>query len=124
MTGLVSGVKVFDHLLIHRDYSRVQIRQADGQWRNLRHDDHIDWLLDSDVEFRIKPQTITINGIEVPAPFKPEKGEQYFYLSDEYDGGYAEHKHDSCTIEIAAWRTKEDIEQVISALRNIFTNGI
>ena len=72
------------------------------------------------IRFRLKPRTITINGIEVPAPFEPKKGEKYFYLTDEYDGGYGVHNHDDCTIEIAAWRTEEEIKQVVAALRQIF----
>ena len=30
--------------------------------------------------FRLKPRTITINGIEVPAPFVPKVGEKYYYI--------------------------------------------
>ena len=75
---------------------------------------------DPQFNFRLKQKTITINGIEVPAPFEPKKGEQYFYLTDGCDGGYGVHNHDGCTIEIAAWRTEEEIKQVVAALRSIF----
>lgn len=31
-------------------------------------------------KFRLKPRTITINGIEVPAPFEPKEGERFWHL--------------------------------------------
>ena len=33
-----------------------------------------------DVKFRIKPRTITINGIEVPAPFKQKDGDEVWFI--------------------------------------------
>lgn len=32
-------------------------------------------ILDDNFEFRLKPRTITLNGIEVPAPFEPKQSE-------------------------------------------------
>ena len=72
------------------------------------------------IKFRLKPRTITINGIEVPAPFKPKEGEIYWYITDcEHGYGWAENK-DSARCGIAAWRTEEEIKQVVAALRQIF----
>ena len=72
-------------------------------------------------KFRLKPRTITINGIEVPAPFEPKVGEEYWFIADYISSAY------SCTQEgtginssIGKWRTEEEIKQVVAALRQIF----
>ena len=77
------------------------------------------------VKFRLKPRTITINGVEVPAPFEPEYSEKYFYLNlqreclyaaKEFNGNYS----DNSAVELGAWRTEEEIKQVVEALRSVF----
>ncbi len=74
------------------------------------------------VFFRIKPKTILINGVEVPAPFTPKEGERYFFISTNADAGYQE----STTVkwskypQFGAWRTSEEIKQVVAALRKVF----
>ena len=74
-----------------------------------------------DVKFRLKPRTITINGIEVPAPFEPKDGEdcRCYYISTTFKHGfdwYHSTHHESNKI---AWRTEEEIKQVVSALRSV-----
>ena len=77
-------------------------------------------------KFRLKPRTITINGIEVPAPFEPKVGEGYFYLNAKYKVGYSKTmreplcNQDNKNIENGAWHTEEEIKQVVAALRQIF----
>ena len=82
-----------------------------------------------DVVFRLKPHTILINGIEVPAPFEPKNGEDFYYLdctSDNY-GGWAKTSWRNVESDsfknntvFGAWRTEEEIKQVVEALRSIF----
>ena len=68
----------------------------------------------------IKPRTITINGIEVPAPFEPKEGETYWYITDSECGyDWVENK-EGCRVGIAAWRTEDEIKQVVAALRQVF----
>ena len=73
-------------------------------------------------QFRLKTRTITINGIEVPAPFEPKVGEGYFYLNAKYKVGYSKTmreplcNQDNKNIENGAWRTEEEIKQVVAAL--------
>lgn len=75
-------------------------------------------------QFRIKPRTITINGIEVAAPFKPKDGDFIFILSGSNTFGYKGFKYiDSFTPLIGAWRTQEEIKQVVAALRSIFNES-
>ena len=71
--------------------------------------------------FRRKPRTTTLNGIEVPAPFEPKVGEEYWFIADYISSAY------SCTQEgtginssIGKWKSEEEIKQVVAALRQIF----
>ena len=84
------------------------------------------------IKFRLKPRTILINGIEVPAPFEPKNGEDFYYLdctSDNY-GGWAKTSWRNVESDsfknntvFGAWRTEEEIKQVISALRFVLNGG-
>ena len=75
-------------------------------------------------QFRLKPRTITINGIEVPAPFEPKEGDKFFYLNDGEEVGYIVCTHDwgfdPSGLNFGAWRTEEEVQQVIAALRQVF----
>ena len=76
-----------------------------------------------DVKFRIKPRTITINGIEVPAPFEPKEGDTVFVLANFLQQGYLECKYptfEGHVFQFGVWRTEEEIKQVVEALRSIF----
>ena len=74
-------------------------------------------------EFRLKPRNIMIGNIEVPAPFEPKEGEYFWYISDEYATGYSCNTKDSFLgdIRLGAWRTEEEIKQVVAALRSVFS---
>ena len=86
----------------------------------------IDHFISDKFKFRLKPRTITINGIEVPAPFEPKEGEdcRCYYISTTFKHGfdwYHSSPHESYK---AAWRTEEEIKQVVSALRSVFKGGV
>ena len=70
-------------------------------------------------KFRLKPKTITINGIEVPAPFEPKEFEDCYMLTDLYEHGYTMTSWKYCK-QVPAWRTEDEIKQVVAALRQIF----
>lgn len=75
--------------------------------------------------FRLKPQTITINGIDVPAPFRPKVGDYVYFISSDEIKGYAETTLQDTPmnwgfVQFGAWRTEEEIKQVVEALRSIF----
>ena len=70
-------------------------------------------------QFRLKPRTITINGIEVPAPFEPKEYEDCYMLTGLYEHGYARTSW-KYSKSVPAWRTKDEIKQVVSALRSVF----
>lgn len=82
------------------------------------------------IKFRLKPRTITLNGIEVPAPFEPKEEDQYWYLDSNDPQGYNTdiRNHEemfsqfkkTAFCQIGLWRTEEEIKQVVSALRQVF----
>ncbi|MDC4456635.1 hypothetical protein NQ652_02850 [Acinetobacter baumannii] len=77
------------------------------------------------VFFRIKPKTILINGVEVPAPFRPEVGEKYWWINQNIKLGYEWDTNDAeqtdfNRIDMGVWRTEEQIKQVVAALRKVF----
>lgn len=72
-------------------------------------------------EFRLKPKTITLNGIEVPAPFKPKVGEEYWFIADYVSSGYSDTQEGTgINSSIGKWRTEDEIKQVVAALRQVF----
>ncbi|MGQ1719158.1 hypothetical protein [Acinetobacter baumannii] len=71
------------------------------------------------VFFRIKPKTILINGVEVPAPFKPKHSDIGFILDNAKDC-YREFQYVGQHIPFGWWRTEEEIKQVVAALRKVF----
>lgn len=74
-------------------------------------------------QFRLKPRTITINGIEVPAPFKPKEYEDCYMLTDLYEHGYTRTSW-KYSKTVPAWRTEDEVKQVVSALRSVFKGGV
>ena len=80
-------------------------------------------FVDDSFQFRIKPRNITINNIEVPAPFEPKNGEMFFYLNGYSPNGfgcqYKTEGHSNYT-QFGAWRTESEIKQVVAALREVF----
>ena len=77
-----------------------------------------------DVEFRIKPKTVTLT-YDVPKPFKPEIGEPYWFVF----GCEPSHTHgnllkiDCDMISMGAYRTKEDVIKVIEAQKEAIANS-
>ena len=75
-------------------------------------------------KFRLKPRTITINEIEVPAPFEPKEGEVFYYINDYSENGYdwvnyCDNLFNN-TVWIGKWRSEDEVKQVIAALRSVF----
>ena len=80
-------------------------------------------------KFRLKPRTITLNNIEVPAPFEPKDGDKYYHISIQASLGYGWDEWESSDYDarasiFGAWRTEEEIKQVVSALRSVFKGGV
>lgn len=118
MSELISGKEA---LIALSNGEEVQIKCVkDDEW----YDSKL-WtvgeLLRWQGEFRLKPRTITINGIEVPAPFEPNYGEKSYRIAPIIDCGYTEiYGSDDCELQFGAWRTESEIKQVVEALRSVF----
>lgn len=106
------------------DGEDVEFMDQTGQWRTILDNTVLKVFLDR-AQFRLKPRTITINGIEVPAPFKPKIGEYVYFISSDEVKGYAETtlvdtEMNWGFVQFGAWRTEEEIKQVVAALRQVF----
>lgn len=70
-------------------------------------------------KFMIKPKTIMIGDIEVPAPFQPKEDECFYVIDHDSKCGYIKISrlcHETW-VQFGAWRTEDEIKQVVSALR-------
>ena len=119
MTNLISGKEALIALANGEDVELQSV--GDMNWY-----ESTQWtvgeLLCFKGRFRLKPRTITLNGIEVPAPFEPKDGERVWFICDDNDFGYA--KSESYGDDIKSfygwWRSEDEIKQVVAALRQIF----
>ena len=83
----------------------------------------VNLILNDNFRFRLKPHTILINGIEVPAPLEPKSGDMVWCLNELSEKGYearTTYNSDDFTAHIAYWRTEEEIKQVVATLRQVF----
>lgn len=96
-----------------------------GEWFDVNNSNTLGIFERSDFKFRFAPRTILINGIEVPAPFKPKDGDKYYYIDTNRKIGYDWDNYDCETTDenratFGAWQTEEEAQQVVSALRQVF----
>ena len=79
-------------------------------------------------KFRLKPRTITLNNIEIPAPFEPKEDCQVWIIDDGKTDNCRKYNYevegDKRNTFIGMWRTEEEIKQVVAALRSIFKGGV
>ena len=77
-------------------------------------------------KFRLKPRTITLNNIEIPAPFEPKEGDdcRCYHISTALKNWFDWYHSTHYESHKVAWRTEEEIKQVVSALRSIFKGGV
>ena len=71
--------------------------------------------------FRIKPKTISINGIEVPAPIQPQHYQDVWVISGLQENGYTKTiNKDGDDYPLGCWATEHHIKKVLAALHNAF----
>lgn len=76
-------------------------------------------------QFRLKPRTITINGIEVPCnKSKHDKDDVVWVISTACENWYDWIYGSDCDSNTLYWETEEEIKQVVSALRSVFKGGV
>ena len=131
MSELISGREALI-ALANGDEVEIKLNNTDG-WHKVNKKDAYSFEIFLDergTKFRLKPRTITINGIEVPAPFEPKEGDIFYILSTSYECGYVEilcyrnDKQGNMLAQFGAWRTEDEIKQVVSALRSVFKGGV
>ncbi|MCQ9991883.1 hypothetical protein L2638_08240 [Acinetobacter baumannii] len=80
------------------------------------------------VDFRLKPQTIKLE-LEIPAPFEPKDGDRCFCPDMEQDDGFLDFHYSEDSgfhknfTQFGAWRTEEEIKQVVGQLRKLRGNN-
>lgn len=113
MSNLISGK---DALIALANDQEIEYFDSElGEWVYMDMNHHFKR------NFRLKPKTIMLNGIEVPAPFEPKDGDYVYVISDQAENGWIKTKHDyDFGYVFGAWRTEDEIKQVVEALRNIF----
>ena len=118
MTNLISGK---DALIALATGQEVQI-ESNEEWVSVDNCQIYQFLNKySSYKFRLKPRTIMINGIEVPAPFEPKVGEKYWFIADYTSHGYSDTQEGTgINSSIGKWKSEEEIKQVVAALRQIF----
>ena len=116
MSKLISGKEALESILNGID---VQYLNPFNQWDDSAIAISVMDFLDCKFKFRLKPRTITLNGIEVPAPFEP-KDKDNGYVIDLVVSSTPWNESDPETYRVGAWRTEEEIKQVVAALRKVF----
>lgn len=115
MSNLISGKEALIALA-----NGEEVENWNGSiWWDVEGNWQLDVFLKTDRKFRLKPRTITINNIEVPAPFEPKKGEAFYHITPSQNKGYF-YNTNECFHQFGAWRTEEEIKQVVAALRQVF----
>ena len=123
MTNLISGKEA---LIALENGEEVEFKCGGMSWTYLdAKQQPLEILIDNNVSFRLTPKTIMLNGIEVPKPFVPKIGETYWCFSTQTVLGYGHNVYvsdydDKRFINMGAWRTEDEIKQVVAALRSVF----
>ena len=125
MTNLISGKEA---KLAWANGENVEFYSEDlDKWFSLNDDVFLSDVFDTR-KLRLKPRTITINGIEVPAPFEPKEDCIVFIIDDGKTCNYRQYDYEFGAEDesnwIGIWRTEEEIKQVVSALCSVFKMSI
>ena len=133
MSELISGKEA---LIALANGERLQYRFPDSIWMDFTNNLNsggsslkvVD-LLNDYAEFRLKPRTIKLNGVEIPEPFNPKNGDKFYVTDCGRDCGYCGMTFNLYSelhkkyIQFGAWRTESEIKQVVAALRGIFNES-
>lgn len=124
MSNLISGKEA---LIALANGEEVEFKDGMEKWENIKHHMNLDlsmFLTEPEwMKFRLKPHTITLNRLELPAPFEPKDGDTVFVLANFLQQGYLECKYptfEGHVFQFGAWRNEGEVKQVVAALRNVF----
>ncbi|ETR94615.1 hypothetical protein [Acinetobacter lactucae] len=122
--GLISGAEALRALA---DSLSVEVKRIhDSEWQPAQIFG-VSVFTDSETtSFRLKPQTIKLE-LEIPKPFEPKEGDTFYYLNDGEECGYVKCEHDWTfdpkDLNFGAWRTEEEVKQVVEQLRKLRGNN-
>lgn len=133
VSKLISGKEALIALANGED---VQLRNLNDTWYNewtdyssFKFKTWIGFFIEGEgqgYEFRLKPRTIKIGEFEVPAPFEPEVGDSIYFIDPTKESGWSWVTSYEAIykiwIQFGAWRSEEEIVQVVPAVRSMF-NG-
>ena len=114
MTNLINGKEALIALANGEEVENFN----GGAWCGVDESSEVGAFL-SDRKFRLKPRTIKLE-LEIPAPFEPKEGETYWFITDSECGYNCVENNEGCRVGIAAWRSEDEIKQVVAALRQVF----
>ena len=118
MTNLISGKEA---LIALANGKTVEVKRIhDNEWQPAQIFG-VSVFTDSETtSFRLKPRTIKLE-LEIPAPFEPNDNENFYVIDCDSKDGYRKISNmiHSSWAQFGAWRTEEQIKQVVAALRQI-----
>ncbi len=124
MSELISGKEAW---IAKSDGNHIEYCLHGLDWSELTSAEFMAWdtsrfLGQTQYKFRLKPRTITLNGIEVPAPFEPKCMESFYVIDGTHSQGWINGNPANPALSMGnpKWRTKEEIVQVVAALRAVF----
>ena len=127
MSELISGKEALIALANGEDVQYISAGMSDsGFWSDSEKTKNftIHDFYSGSWAFRLKPRTITLNGIEVPAPFEPKEDCIVFIIDDGKTCNYRQYDYEFGAEDesnwIGIWRTEDEIKQVVAALKKIF----
>lgn len=124
MSELISGKEAL-RAISDGEVVEIWFNSTDG-WNEIKTKDaySFDLFLDQkQIRFRLKPRTITLNGIEVPAPADDKDyHHQGIWILNSLEPKEYGYVVLDITDELPRywWKSEEEIKQVVSALRSIF----
>lgn len=119
--GLTSGA---DALRALADGEEVEFFYRDV-WDSIGEMVVIEHFTNDKFKFRIKPSTVKTE-IEIPKPFEPKEGDEVYFIDCDTKRGYSSdiigQGCDPEWIQFGAWKSEDEIKQVVAALRSALTS--
>ena len=122
MSELISG-KAAKLAWANGENIELCYKQHEGEntWFLLLSTDPLSTFDRDDFLFRLKPKTITLNGIEVPCnKSKHDKDDVVWVINTVCENWYDWTYGSSCDPNTLYWKSEDEIKQVIAALKKIF----
>lgn len=122
-SNLISGADAKLAWVNGKDVEYQNKVDLEGIWFDLTESNILGIFTNDRFIFRLKPQTIKLE-LELHKPFEPKDGEKYYLINPFQEDGYDSYVFDvdNCDhiyTQFGAYRTEEEIKQVVEQLRKI-----